>query len=173
MNRLNVEVINEASPYCVKESSRDGYYDFVSDSGVQFSVGFDLDDLFFHHEAYQLIIANVNHKSSPRDEKVRETILLIVEEFFRENNVTVLYICESSDGKRKMRSRLFKYWFSTFIDKAQFSMYSTSIVDEEGVDNFFAIISRNDNPHLGEAISEFSTTVQLLSSKPESNAPGA
>lgn len=38
--------------------------------------------------------------------------------------------------------------------------------------NVEVINEASDNPHLGEAISEFSTTVQLLSSKPESNTPG-
>ncbi len=37
---------------------------------VHYSVGFMEDDLLMQEDAYQLIIANVNHRSSPRDAKV-------------------------------------------------------------------------------------------------------
>lgn len=168
MKQLDLARINATSPSEVANFSRINYYQFRSDNGVHFAIGFDIDDLFLKDKSYQLIIANVNHHSSPRDAKVRQTIVAIIEEFFRVNNVTVLYICESGDGKQGMRSRLFKYWFSTFIDKDRFTMLSTSIKDIEGVSNFFAIISRNDNPHLQNAIVEFSQTVQLLGHKPNS-----
>lgn len=167
MNQLDLSRINESSPYKVVPSTRPNYYQFRSDSGVLFVVGFDVDDLIQNADSYQLIIANVNHKSSPRDVKVQEAIIAIVEEFFLMNNVTALYICESNDGKQKMRSRLFKYWFSTFIDRDQYTMLSTSIKDMEGVENFFAIISRNDNPQLSDVIGEFTQTVHFLAQKPK------
>ena len=114
-----------------------------------------------------MIIVNANHKASPRDKYVRDTIFAIVSEFFRLNNVTMLYICESGDGKQAMRSRLFTYWFSEFIDKGKYTLLQSSIVDDEGIDNFFAIISRNDNPNLKNVISEFYDNVMFFSQKPE------
>ena len=99
--------------------------------------------------------------------KVRDTIIAIVDEFFRNNNSTLLYICETGDSKQSMRSRLFEYWFSTYNRKALFTMISSSIVDEEGVVNFATIILRNDNPNLSEIIAEFTESIQLLSQKPE------
>lgn len=59
---------------------------------VYYSVGFMEDDLLMQEDAYQLIIANVNHLSSPRDAKVRDTVIGIVDEFFRVNNTTLLYM---------------------------------------------------------------------------------
>jgi len=56
---------------------------------VYYSVGFMEDDLLMQEDAYQLIIANVNHRSSPRDAKVRDTVIGIVDEFFRVNNTTL------------------------------------------------------------------------------------
>ena len=115
----------------------------------------------------KIIIANINNHKSPRDRKVRDTIVSIVDEFFRCNNSTLLYICETGDNKRRMRSRLFEYWFSTYNRKALFTMISSSIVDAEGVVNFATIILRNDNPELSEIIVEFTESIQLLSQKPE------
>ena len=110
------------------------------------------DDILLSQNSYQLIIANINNHKSPRDHKVRDTIIAIVDEFFRNNNSTLLYICETGDSKQSMRSRLFEYWFSTYNRKALFTMISSSIVDEEGVVNFATIILRNDNPNLSEII---------------------
>lgn len=125
------------------------------------------DDILLSQNSYQLIIANINNHKSPRDHKVRDTIIAIVDEFFRNNNSTLLYICETGDSKQSIRSRLFEYWFSTYNRKALFTMISSSIVDEEGVVNFATIILRNDNPNLSEIIAEFTESIQLLSQKPE------
>lgn len=155
------------SSYPVETTGEDGFYQFFTDGGVHYSVGFMEDDILLSQNSYQLIIANINNHKSPRDHKVRDTIIAIVDEFFRNNNSTLLYICETGDSKQSMRSRLFEYWFSTYNRKALFTMISSSIVDEEGVVNFATIILRNDNPNLSEIIAEFTESIQLLSQKPE------
>lgn len=58
--------------------------------------------------------SNVNKIPSPRDLKMRDTVMLIIENFFNMNEAALLYICESGDGKQHMRSRLFEYWFSSY-----------------------------------------------------------
>lgn len=158
---------HENSSYPVETTGEDGFYQFFTDGGVHYSVGFMEDDILLSQNSYQLIIANINNHKSPRDHKVRDTIIAIVDEFFRNNNSTLLYICETGDSKQSMRSRLFEYWFSTYNRKALFTMISSSIVDEEGVVNFATIILRNDNPNLSEIIAEFTESIQLLSQKPE------
>lgn len=125
------------------------------------------DDLLMQEDAYQLIIANVNHRSSPRDAKVRDTVIGIVDEFFRKNNTTLLYICETGDSKQSMRSRLFEYWFASYKRKALFTMMSSSIVDVDGVVNYATLILRNDNPRFTQIVEEYSKSIQLLSQKPE------
>ena len=158
---------HENSSYPVETTGEDGFYQFFTTGGVHYSVGFMDDDILLSQNSYQLIIANINNHKSPRDHKVRDTIIAIVDEFFRNNNSTLLYICETGDSKQSMRSRLFEYWFSTYNRKALFTMISSSIVDEEGVVNFATIILRNDNPNLSEIIAEFTESIQLLSQKPE------
>lgn len=164
---LSLKRINENSSYPVETTGEDGFYQFFTDGGVHYSVGFMEDDILLSQNSYQLIIANINNHKSPRDHKVRDTIIAIVDEFFRNNYSTLLYICETGDSKQSMRSRLFEYWFSTYNRKALFTMISSSIVDEEGVVNFATIILRNDNPNLSEIIAEFTESIQLLSQKPE------
>lgn len=167
MNALSSERINEMASYQVEPTNEEGFYQFFTDGGVHYSVGFMEDDVLLTREAYQLIVANLNNHKSPRDRKVRDTIVAIIDEFFRCNNATLLYLCETGDNKQSMRSRLFEYWFSTYNRKALFTMMSSSVADAEGVVNFVTIILRNDNPYLSETITEFTLSIQLLSQKPE------
>lgn len=164
---LSLACINQTSSYRVETTEKDGFYQFFTDGGVHYFVGFMEDDILFANNSFQLIIANLNNHKSPRDHKVRDTIVSIVDEFFNRNNSTLLYICETGDDKQRMRSRLFEYWFSTYNRKALFTMMSSSIIDADGIVNFATIILRNDNPHLSEIISEFTESIQLLSQKPE------
>lgn len=141
-------------------------YCFTTDYGIDYSVDFVEDDLISSDESYQLIIAKLNNKKSPKDDKIKETVLAIVEEFFDKNQSTLLYLCETGDNKQTMRSRLFEYWFSTYKHKTQYTMVSSSIIDEDGIVNYATLIIRNDNPKLSQVVAEFSDSIALLSQKP-------
>lgn len=164
---LSIQRLNASVPYKVVQSEEKGFYEFFTVHDVHYSVGFLEDDLLMQEEAYQLIIANVNHRFSPRDAKVRDTVIGIVDEFFHENNTTLLYICETGDGKQSMRNRLFQYWFSSYRHKVLFTMMSSSVIDAEGVVNYATIILRNDNPRFAQILEEYTQSIQLLSNKPE------
>ena len=85
---------------------------------------------------------------------------------FFTDNTTLLYICETGDKKQALRNRLFERWFSMYERKAQYTFVASSLKDDEGVENYTAIIVRNDNPELSAIIAEFTETISLLSSKP-------
>lgn len=167
MNALSLDRINESASYPVEACEKEGFFQFFTDNGTHYSIGFMEDDILLSWDSFQLIVANINNHKSPRDRKVRDTIIAIIDEFFHANNSTLLYICETGDNKQSMRSRLFEYWFSTYNRKSLFTTLSSSIIDNEGVVNFASIILRNDNPYLSEIISEFTESIQALSQKPE------
>lgn len=169
MNELSLSEINLNSPYKVLPAKITGYYSFTTDSGVKYTVGFDPDDLIMSDDSYQLIIVNVNNMVSPRDAKVKDTIISIIEEFFNKNNATMLYICETSDGKQAMRSRLFEYWFSSYAMKIKYTFLSTAIKDTENNTNFATLITRNDNPRFSSVLVEFNDTIRILREKPDAS----
>ena len=103
---------------------------------------------------------------SPRDSKIRLTILSIVKEFFEKNQAGLLYICETGDGMQKMRNRLFKYWFSIYEESDDYYFLPMTIFDEENNENYAALIVWYDNPQFREIVREFTTTINLLNSKP-------
>ncbi len=142
-------------------------YRFRSDNGVVLAIGFDDDDMIESAESYMFSIINVNNVPSPRDLKMRDTVMLVIESFFNTNEAALLYICESGDGKQQMRSRLFEFWFSSYRMNEKFLLLPVSIEDMEGEMNYAALIVRKDNPKIIDIVSEFSNTVAMFRVKPD------
>ena len=165
---LNVDAIQEEAPYKVTKIADDKHVAFFTDYGVQYIAGFDKDDTTMPvTETYQFSIINFNNKKSPRDPKVRETIISIIEDFFVENQEVMLYVCETGDGKQSMRNRLFEYWFNHYRKNWNIMFLSSSVTDENGIVNYAGIILRNDHPRLKEIVKEFTDAVTLLNNKPQ------
>ena len=133
MKKLDLIKINSCAPYAVKEDMQEGAYTFIADSGAEFSIGFMPDDLIRSDESYEFIIGNLNGVKSPRDKKVKATVIAIVEEFFNANKATMLFLCSTSDGKQLMRGRLFKNWFDTYKYRNRFTMVTSTLLDEYGI----------------------------------------
>ena len=166
INSLSLEDINQKTPYKVWMSDKDRSFRFMSDAEIVFVVDFMSDDLIVSGNTFQLIIGNIGNKKSPRDYKVRDTILAIVEEFFEKNVAALLYICETGDGKQMARGRLFAYWFQASGLSRLFTTMTSVLKDEEGIENTATLIIRNDNPDFDLLVSEYSQTVKFLSQKP-------
>lgn len=167
MEELELDRINANSPYIVELDFSTGLFKFVSDFGVSFSVAFEKDELLQSGESYQFALTNYEGTKSPRDSKVRETVMCIVDEFFHKNQAALLYICESGDGMQKMRSRLFSYWFSVYAENDDFLFLPQVVYDEEENENYAALIIRRDNPLFNDLVSEFTNTITLLNGKPD------
>ena len=70
---LSLERINSGeTPYQVEPTEQNGFYQFCTAGGVHYSV-------LLSKNSYQLIIANSNNHKSPRNRKVRDTIVSIVD----------------------------------------------------------------------------------------------
>lgn len=142
-------------------------YRFFTDYGVEIAISFDFDDLLESSEAYMFNITNVNRQKSPRDIKIRDAIVAIIDNFFEENSVALLYICETGDSKQAMRNRLFESWFAYANEKEQYTIMVANVCDMEGVDNYAAMILRKDNPYFVEYVSEFNKTINMFRVKPQ------
>ena len=139
----------------------------MTDNMAEIFISFEKDDILQSGIVYQFGISNPQGTKSPRDQKVRNTILAIIEEFFNKNKAALLYICETGDGMQKMRSRLFQYWFSIYNEREEYLFPSQIVYDEEENENYAALIIRKENPCFVELVSEFTDTINLLNGKPE------
>lgn len=167
IDSLSLDVINANSEYIVRKDDKEGTLSFVTDSSAEIFISFEKDDILQSGWVYQFGISNPKGTKSPRDSKVRNTILAIIEEFFEKNKAALLYICETGDGLQQMRSRLFQYWFSIYKEKDEYLFLPQIIYDEEDNENYTALIIRRDNPQFINLVSEFTDTVNLLNGKPD------
>ena len=167
IDSLSLDVINANSEYIVRKDDKEGTLSFVTDSSAEIFISFEKDDILQSGLVYQFGISNPKATKSPRDSKVRNTILAIIEEFFEKNKAALLYICETGDGLQQMRSRLFQYWFSIYKEKDEYLFLPQIIYDEEDNENYTALIIRRDNPQFINLVSEFTDTVNLLNGKPD------
>lgn len=167
MVNISAERINKVAPYKVVEKDDPGYVYFTTDHGVRYRVGYEYTEMVSCVETYEFVIINVDHLKSPRDSKLRDTIMAIVYDFFQSSELAMLYICETGDEKQSMRDRLFRYWASKNPRFESFSVWSATVKDEDGMTNYATLILRNDNPKMEEAAAEFAATVKLLNSKPQ------
>lgn len=85
VEKLSIDTINAHSPYEVKIANANDTLSFITDYGAEIFVTFEKDDLLHEGLVYQFGISNPKGVRSPRDSKVEETILAIVEEFFAKN----------------------------------------------------------------------------------------
>ncbi len=166
MNTLSIESINAKAPYKVKFEPETGAYLFTSDSNIDYLVDFTLDNLVKSDKAYQFVIANVNHKKSPRDKHLKDTVIAIIEEFFANNNSIILILYSTDDNKQRARCRLFEHWFKTSSCNDLFIMRTSSVIDEYGIENIASVILRKDNPRKEDIIEEFNLTIGLFQNKP-------
>ncbi len=165
MIKLSVEDINLLSDYKVIAIA-DDTVEFTTDYGVEYHINFMADYSIWEDNAYQFVIINKNKKASPNDEKLKNTLFAIVENFFSENKNILLYICETGDGKQEARSKLFLRWFGNYKNASKYYMQDTEIVNEEE-SNYAALIIRRDHPSFDIIVSDFTEMTEILKNKPE------
>lgn len=163
---VDIEAVNNHSPYTLLPlQGKEGLYKFSTDYGVKYVIGFMPDDSIVRG-AYQFVILNTNNKPSPNDVKIKDVVILLVDNFFECNENALIYICETGDGKQAMRNRLFQQWFSQYDKEANYTFITSSVKDEEDVVNYASLIVKNTNPRLKEIMNEFTDTIQMFRNKP-------
>lgn len=165
MNALNLARINELSPYEVWQTST-GDFNFQTDFGVLYRISFRIEQTIWDDGAYEFSIINQNQKASPNDKKLRDTICIIIEEFFNSNPDILIYQCETGDNRQAMRDRLFIRWFKESEHSDRYYI-KVSTVTAEKVKNFTAIIVQKDNPQLETIIKDFDEFIGFLQNKPQ------
>lgn len=168
MVKINIKRVNASAPYTLKEAPyADLSYSLTTDYGVNYTLGFMPSDLMPNIEAYEFAISNTNHRKSPRDPKLRQTILTLIYEFFRTRNAVMLYLCETGDNRQRLRSRLFESWYRSSGYQTTFALLTAQLPDEDGIQNFVALLVRPDHPQFALIAQEFSDTIELFRDKPE------
>lgn len=158
MKSLNLNVINSLSPYTVW--SQDDRYYFRTDFDIVYLVSFDAEEAFLVDKAYWFNLSNTSNRKSPRDYKIRETIFVLLENFFDENPDILLYICDTANDQQAQRDRLFLSWFNRY-GSDKFAILTATIADE-GQDDYIAMILQKSHPHFTEIANRFNSEIAMF-----------
>lgn len=160
MNPFDLNRVNQVAPYKV-ELVNDEYV-FETDYEIRYSVWFEKQDIPDSTVvAYWLNLTNRSQKASPGDVKIRNTVIFILEEFFRQNPDVLLYMCDSADEQQAMRSRLFLRWFNAYGQQKEYYT-RTEMITDEGEENYIALIVKRTHPHLQSIIEMFEEEIAMF-----------
>ena len=164
MKPLDIDRLNLHSPYHVvyKESK----YVFKTDYDIVYAIQFEFDGVYIGNPAYWFVLTNQDFKSSPNDVKLKDTVISIIEEFFRKNSNILLYMCANTNDQQAMRNRLLLRWFNSYKLHDSFSVHTARLQDED-IDNYVALIVQRNNPLYHEIVTYFNEVIgQFKENKP-------
>ena len=148
--------LNKKSPYML-ESSGSYSISFITVQGKKYEIGFIQDLMISDEGVYQFFITTEDQFKTVLDNKIRQTVLVVIEEFFKNEGAVLDYICATEDHRQASRDRLFHQWYTNSLKKELFHLRNMSI-DIDGTEYFATVIMRNDNPRfeaMTEAIDRF------------------
>lgn len=111
-------------------------------------------------------------KKEPLDFRVRNTILITINEFFEEKGIDkiLVFYCDDGDGKKFKRSICFDSWYELAEAKNCFKKYDEEIIitDENGEKtdiDYMSLIVECDNPNIEAILIEFQSLKEQFISK--------
>ncbi len=102
-----------------------------------------------------LVAENNTGKAPPGDALIPATISGIFVDFFRQSDFSVVYICDTADGRASVRNRKFNQWFDWYKGTKFLKIDMQLGQDTSGQTYFTAMILRTDHPRLGEVVNKF------------------
>ena len=153
MIHIPAEKINLRAPYRVRQVD-DSVFVFITKHGISYTAGFIPDTSFMERGVYQFFLTKTSGKKGRKDDDISETVRVIIEEFFAQEEVVMLYICDTADGRQASRDRLFRAWFYSYIESESYTM-CTDTMTIDSIRYFSSIILRRDHPMHNQVLNKF------------------
>lgn len=155
MKELSLSAINAKSPYRVRKSELGGF-DFEIEAGLTYNVAL-IEDYTFGDDFDTFMLNVLPHSMEEydrirhdrsvkvrKDDKIKQTVIAILEEAMKNQNIIIDYVCLSEDERQNYRARLFEGWFREFADGSQYRLLTTSLTVGK-VTNYLGAFLRRDN----------------------------
>lgn len=142
--KLSLSSINQTAPYRV--DSINGYsFSFRTRYGYLYEVGFTEDYMLSDDGCvFQFFIVCLDSEHPARDRQVKETVIAILEEFFKNDLVSLVYICDTHDGRQAVRERLFESWYHQY-PLADLYEFISKTLTVENTHYYLSFLCRKDN----------------------------
>ena len=144
MIQISAEKINLRAPYRVRQVD-DGVFAFTTKHGISYTASFLADVSFYDEGVYQFFLTKTSSKKGRKDDDISETVKVIIEEFFAQEEAVMLYICDTADGRQASRDRLFRAWFYSFEESKSYTLHTEGMM----IDNMrylSSVLLRKDHP---------------------------
>lgn len=146
------------NPYPLRET--DSYsFEFTTQNNVEYKIYFiDYSYMFEDYEhitcpIYTFNIEIISGNSLVLDDRIKITVLKVVELFFLSIDNVVIYVCESLDKRQYARKRKFDMWFNNSNNES--IIKEDGIAKIEGVDILNSILIHKDNKQLEHLVKAF------------------
>ncbi|MDE7073671.1 MAG: hypothetical protein K2O69_01240 [Odoribacter sp.] len=131
---------------------------FITQGGVVYTAYFiDISQAFGSDCVYTFSFDAAG--KAAKDERVRITILKILNDFFQSARNALLVVCDSCDKREKSRFRLFQKWYEAVVD-SEIEKVDVSIDLEECTIYSSLLLSRN-HPQADEVKNLFNEWVNM------------
>jgi Family of unknown function (DUF6169) len=96
-------------------------YHFINEFGVKYEVYFAdgkdyFPEMYFKHYLRVFGFRPISSTNLSFDKKIVQTIITILTDYLYQDDYIVMYVCDESDKKQSVRSRLFNLWFNKYND---------------------------------------------------------
>jgi hypothetical protein len=142
------------------ERINDDTFHFINEFGVKYEVYFAdgeyyFPELYFKHYLKVFGFRPISSTDFYFDKNTVQTIILILADYLGQDDYIIMYVCDQSDNKQSIRSRLFNLWFNKYNDGSYKKIdlvfekytYVSAILNEN---NPFYIDFNLNFPKLGE-----------------------
>jgi hypothetical protein len=141
-------------PYDLKVAEGDISYTFTTDQGIEYLIVFDDktsnfttndigNSILYEYQFYPV----KDTEREPLDERIMATVMYSITQTMKTSSNVVLYICENSDHKAKVRDRYFDSIFRKYATKELLKIDGTVKASAHTEDlSFISVIVNNDNP---------------------------
>ncbi|HFK5512758.1 TPA: DUF6169 family protein [Elizabethkingia anophelis] len=144
--------------YTYNSDEDDSAYEFKTENAILYRVAFIIDNGMFpkiseteDNYIYHLVIEKLTEVHEPFDNKVGNTISLVIEEFFKNRKNSLIYFCNNSDDRGHVRAAKFERWYNNSNYKEY--VYKESIkLDFEDSSLYTGYLIHKENPYYYELL---------------------
>ena len=94
--------------------------------------------------------------------KIPQTVICIIEEFFRQNPDIMLYMCSTGSNQQAQRARLFLRWFNGYEQQQRYYIKAVEVKGDDKRKDYVALIIQRTNPQLDEIIARFDSEIAMF-----------
>lgn len=152
------------TPYNYKNDELDpNIYLFETSHQIGYAIkfkptGYIFEEYIWAYYCFEYIIEiryNLTNTTPPLDHSLSLTIASIFNDFFRDKEKVVTYICDTADGKELARFRKFNIWFNKFNTDFFLKVDKSFYDSKQHITYYNSLIIRQDNPYKEEIIEAF------------------